>query len=129
MWKTAFKNFEVMIGRPYHFNFLMAVFHKFHLVHSWIAWPIYRSVRDSWKHFKEWERISKKQFKFSYQQQRFHILAELVNLKCIFTTYDGIQNESPVPNFFTRCSNILSLHLKMELSMETISRFKLLFSQ
>ena len=28
-------------SRPYHFNFLKAVFHKFYLVHSWILWNSY----------------------------------------------------------------------------------------
>ena len=33
----------VCLGRPYHFIFLKAVFHKFYLVHSWIHLSIYLS--------------------------------------------------------------------------------------
>ena len=44
--KTLGVNSEVLAAngktnRPYHFNFLKAIFHKFYLVHSWILWPIY----------------------------------------------------------------------------------------
>ena len=31
----------VCLDRPYHFNFLKAVFHKFYLVPSWIPRPIF----------------------------------------------------------------------------------------
>ena len=37
MWKTTFKRSEVHTPS----NSLKAVFRKFHLVHSWISWPIY----------------------------------------------------------------------------------------
>ena len=36
MWKTAFKNFEVIWSAWPYSHFLEAVFHKFYLAHSWI---------------------------------------------------------------------------------------------
>ena len=44
-WKSSLTSSRYQIfqstqglGRPYHFNFLKAVFHKFYLVYSWIPW-------------------------------------------------------------------------------------------
>ena len=53
-WKTAFKKFEVM-----------AVFHKFYLVDSWIPWPIFNSKRrmkqplnSSYIHVKKYSEVN-----------------------------------------------------------------------
>ena len=45
MWKDSlYKIWSdiVCLGRPYHFKFLKAVSHRFHLVHSGIPWPTCR---------------------------------------------------------------------------------------
>ena len=41
VWKTAFKKFEVIMAEADHITstFLKAVFHKFHMVDSWLRWP------------------------------------------------------------------------------------------
>ena len=47
LWKTALKEFEGVWSawsRPYPFEFLKAVFHKFYLVHSWYLCSKYSSI-------------------------------------------------------------------------------------
>ena len=49
----------VCMSRPYHFNFLKTVFHKFYLVHSWILCPyipIYILVIWPKSKNKNWDR-------------------------------------------------------------------------
>ena len=41
---TNLKWYGLLIGRPWHFRFLKAVFHKFYLVHSWILCLRYNIV-------------------------------------------------------------------------------------
>ena len=81
MWKTAF-----CLGRPYHFKFLKAVFHKVFLVHSWILCFIWKSLK---VFFNEYVK-SKSYVNFI----NFHFFPD-----CCQVSTEGIEDFKGVYNF------------------------------
>ena len=82
MWKTAFK--KIKIGRPYHFKFFNT------LTHLWFN-----------RGYENEKEFQKNISKFPADSNASRFLQKIVNLKCIFNIYNGIQNDSPVPKFFS----------------------------